>query len=47
MTQPVKVRRLTDEEGQKLQRIVRRGTKRTVRYRRAAWTLSGRGPSAY
>ncbi|MET7463161.1 hypothetical protein [Nonomuraea sp. NPDC005501] len=30
-TQPVKVRRLTDQEGQKLQRIVRRGTTSTVR----------------
>lgn len=31
MTQPVRVRRLTDQEGQKLQRIVRRGTTSTVR----------------
>lgn len=35
MAQPVKVRRLTDQEGQKLQRIVRRGSTGTVRYRRA------------
>ncbi|GAA3025858.1 hypothetical protein GCM10017559_59520 [Streptosporangium longisporum] len=35
MTRPVKVRRLTDQEGQKLQRIVRRGTAGTARYRRA------------
>ncbi|MCM0673561.1 helix-turn-helix domain-containing protein [Micromonospora phytophila] len=31
----VKIRRLTDQEGQQLQRIVRRGSTNTVRYRRA------------
>ncbi|WP_181019912.1 IS630 family transposase [Nonomuraea typhae] len=43
MTQPVKVRRLTDTEGQKLQRIVRRGTTSTVRYRRAMIVLASAG----
>ncbi|PKT71206.1 transposase, partial [Streptomyces populi] len=35
MAEPVRVRRLTDEEGQKLQQIVRRGSTSLVRYRRA------------
>ncbi|WP_245956738.1 IS630 family transposase [Nonomuraea fuscirosea] len=43
VTQPVKVRRLTDSEGQKLQRIVRRGTMSTVRYRRAMILLASAG----
>jgi transposase len=43
VTQPVKVRRLTDQEGQKLQRIVRRGTMSTVRYRRAMILLASAG----
>jgi hypothetical protein len=43
VTQPVKVRRLTDPEGQKLQRIVRRGTMSTVRYRRAMILLASAG----
>jgi transposase len=43
VTQPVKVRRLTDPEGQKLQRIVRRGTMSTVRYRRAMIVLASAG----
>ncbi|WP_226899831.1 IS630 family transposase [Nonomuraea phyllanthi] len=43
MTQPVKVRRLTSPEGQKLQRIVRRGTMSTVRYRRAMILLASAG----
>ncbi|MFJ7587564.1 hypothetical protein ACIQZO_09240 [Streptomyces sp. NPDC097617] len=34
MAEPVKVRRLTDQEGQQLQRIVRRGSTNSVRYRR-------------
>ncbi|CAL9669974.1 hypothetical protein SUDANB43_07407 [Streptomyces sp. enrichment culture] len=33
MAQPVRVRRLTDQEGQKLQQIVRRGSTSSVRYR--------------
>ncbi|MFI6604045.1 IS630 family transposase [Nonomuraea sp. NPDC050536] len=43
MTQPVRVRRLLDHEGQKLQRIVRRGTTSTVRYRRAMIVLASAG----
>ncbi|MDA0636625.1 IS630 family transposase [Nonomuraea sp. MCN248] len=43
MTQPVRVRRLTEPEGQKLQRIVRRGTTSTVRYRRAMILLASAG----
>jgi transposase len=35
MAQPVRARRLTDEEGQRLLRIVRRGTHPSVRVRRA------------
>ncbi|MER5445682.1 hypothetical protein ABT052_20785 [Streptomyces sp. NPDC002766] len=35
MAEPVRVRRLTDQEGQKLQQIVRRGSTSSVRYRRA------------
>ncbi|WP_225861060.1 IS630 family transposase [Streptomyces triticiradicis] len=35
MAEPVRVRSLTDQEGQKLQRIVRRGSTSSVRYRRA------------
>lgn len=35
MAEPVRARRLTDEEGRRLQQIVRRGTHGTVRYRRA------------
>jgi transposase len=35
MAEPVKVRRLTDQEGQRLQQIVRRGSTSSVRYRRA------------
>ncbi|GIH76423.1 hypothetical protein [Planobispora longispora] len=42
-TQPVKVRRFTDQEGQKLQGIVRRGTTGTVRYRRAMILLTSAG----
>ncbi len=43
MTEPVKVRRLTDQEGQQLQRIVRRGSTNTVRYRRAMMLLASAG----
>ena len=33
MAEPVRVRRLTDQEGQKLQQIVRPGSTSSVRYR--------------
>ena len=35
MTDPVRVRRLTDDEGQRLQQFVRRGPGSAVRLRRA------------
>ncbi len=35
MAEPVRVRRLTDQEGQRLRQIVRRGSTNSVRYRRA------------
>lgn len=44
MAEPVKVRRMTDQEGQRLQQIVRRGSTSTVRYRRAMMILAGRPP---
>src|SRR5699024_12546654 len=37
---PLKARRLTDFEGQKLQRIVRRGSTNSVRYQRAMMILA-------
>ncbi|MFJ5925463.1 IS630 family transposase [Kitasatospora sp. NPDC092948] len=37
------MRRLTDQEGQQLQRIVRRGSTNTVRYRRAIMLLASAG----
>ncbi|MGW6056018.1 IS630 family transposase [Streptomyces sp. NPDC055189] len=43
MAEPVRVRRLTDLEGQQLQRIVRRGSTSTVRYRRAMVLLASAG----
>lgn len=43
MTEPVRVRRLTDQAGQKLQQIVRRGSFRSVRYRRAVMLLASAG----
>jgi transposase len=43
VAEPVKVRRLSDQEGQKLQQIVRRGTLNTVRYRRAMMLLASAG----
>ncbi len=43
MAEPVKVRRLTDQEGQRLQQIVRRGSTSTVRYRRAMMILAFAG----
>lgn len=43
MAAPVRVRRLTDQEGQKLQQIVRRGSTSSVRYRRAMMLLASVG----
>jgi transposase len=43
MADQVRVRRLTDAEGQRLQRIVRRGTGSTVRLRRAMVILASAG----
>ncbi|WP_329911447.1 IS630 family transposase [Streptomyces sp. SP18BB07] len=43
MAEPVRVRRLTDQEGQKLQQIVRRGSTSSVRYRRAMMLLASAG----
>ena len=43
MAEPVRVRRLSDQEGQKLHQIVRRGTMNTVRYRRAMMLLASAG----
>ncbi|GHF93013.1 hypothetical protein GCM10018790_82290 [Kitasatospora xanthocidica] len=43
MAEPVRVRRLTDREGQQLQRIVRRGSTNTVRCRRAMMLLASAG----
>ncbi|MFI6849527.1 helix-turn-helix domain-containing protein [Kitasatospora sp. NPDC050467] len=43
MAEPVRARRLTDQEGQQLQRIVRRGSTNTVRYRRAMMLLASAG----
>ena len=43
MAEPVRVRRLTDQEGQKLQQIVRRGSTNSVRYRRAMMLLASAG----
>ncbi|MDQ0993806.1 hypothetical protein QFZ74_005034 [Streptomyces sp. V3I7] len=43
MAEPVRVRRLTDQEGQRLQQMVRRGTTSSVRYRRAMMLLASAG----
>jgi len=43
MSDPVRVRRLTDYEGQRLQQIVRRGTGSAVRLRRAMVVLASAG----
>ncbi|MEV6544338.1 helix-turn-helix domain-containing protein [Streptomyces sp. NPDC051665] len=43
MAEPVRVRRLTDQEGQKLLRIVRQGSTSSVRYRRATMLLASAG----
>jgi hypothetical protein len=44
VAEPVRVRRLTDQERQKLRQIVRRGTS-SVRYRRAMMLLASAGGS--
>jgi hypothetical protein len=43
VAEPVRVRRLTDQEGQKLQQIVRRDSTGAVRYRRAMMLLASVG----
>jgi transposase len=43
VAEPVRVRRLTDQEGQKLQQIVRRRSTNSVRYRRAMMLLASAG----
>jgi hypothetical protein len=43
VAEPVHVRRLTDQEGQKLQQIVRRGSTNSVRCRRAMMLLASAG----
>lgn len=43
MAEPVRVRRLTDQEGQRLQQIVRRGSTSSVRYRRSMMLLASSG----
>ena len=40
MAEPVRARRLTDQEGQRLQQIVRRGSTNSVRYRCAMMLLA-------
>jgi transposase len=43
VAEPVRVRRLTDQQGQKLQQIVRRGSTSSVRDRRAMMLLASAG----
>ncbi|TDD77899.1 IS630 family transposase [Actinomadura darangshiensis] len=43
VAEPVRVRRLTDQEGRRLQQIVRRGSANPVRYRRAMMLLASAG----
>ena len=43
MAEPVRVRRLTSQEGRRLQQIVRRGSTSSVRYRRAMLLLASAG----
>jgi hypothetical protein len=43
MAEPVRVRRLSEQEGKTLQRIVRRGNTSTVRFRRAMMLLASAG----
>lgn len=45
MAEPVRVRSLTDKEGQKLKQTVRRGSTSSVRYRRAMMLLASAGES--
>jgi hypothetical protein len=45
MAQPVRVCRLTEQERQKLQQIVRRGSTNSVRFRRAMMLLASVGGS--
>lgn len=45
VAEPVRVHRLTDQEGQKLQQILRRGSTSSVRYRRIP-LFDGRGTPA-
>lgn len=45
MARPVRVRGLTEQEGQKLQHIVRRGSTSSVRFRRAMMLLASAGGS--
>lgn len=40
MAEPVNVRRLTEQEGRRLQQIVRRGSAGAVRHRRAMMLLA-------
>ncbi|CAL9672259.1 hypothetical protein SUDANB178_07540 [Streptomyces sp. enrichment culture] len=43
VTEPVRARRMTDQEGQKLQQIVRRGSTSSVRFRRVMMLLASAG----
>lgn len=43
MAEPVRVRRLTDQEGRRVQQIVRRGSTNSVRYRHAMMLLASAG----
>ncbi|GLW03896.1 hypothetical protein Slala05_75260 [Streptomyces lavendulae subsp. lavendulae] len=45
MAKPIRVRGLTEQEGRKLQRIVRRGSTSSVRFRRAMVLLASAGGS--
>lgn len=45
MAQPVRVLRLTEHEGRKLQQIVRRGSSNSVRFRRVMMLLASAGGS--
>ncbi|WUA40030.1 helix-turn-helix domain-containing protein [Streptomyces sp. NBC_00273] len=45
MAQPVRVRGLSGQEGQKLQHVVRRGSTSSVRFRRAMMLLASAGSS--
>lgn len=43
VAEPVRVRRLTDQEGQRLEQVVRRGSTNSVHYRRAMMLLASAG----